>query len=58
MEKSKNSRFRKKKKKKKFKKKITLVERGNVLSDTEIASEVEKVISDDREINETFNDFL
>ena len=44
--------------KKNFKTKITLVERGNVLSDTEIASEVEKVISDDREINETFNDFL
>ena len=41
-----------------FKTKFTLVERGNVLSDTEIASEVEKVISDDREIAETFNDFL
>ena len=44
--------------KKIFKTKITLVERGNVLSDTEIASEVEKVISDHREIAETFNDFF
>ena len=38
--------------------KFTLVERGSVLSDTEIASEVEKVISDDREIAEIFNGFL
>ena len=44
--------------KKNFKTKITLVERGNVLSDTEIASEVEKAISDHREIAETFNDFF
>ena len=44
--------------KKNFKTKVTLVERGNVLSDTEIASEVEKVISDHREIAETFNDFF
>ena len=38
--------------------KITLVEKGNALSDPEMSSEVEKVISDDRRIAETFNDFL
>ena len=38
--------------------KITLVEKENALSDPEMSSEVEKVISDDRRIAETFNDFL
>ena len=34
------------------------MEKGNALSDPEISSEVEKVISDDREIAETFNEFF
>ena len=34
------------------------MEKGNALSDPEISSEVEKVISDDREIAVTFNDFF
>ena len=38
--------------------KISLVKKGNALSDPEISSEVDKVISDDREIAETFNDFF
>ena len=38
--------------------KILLVEKGNALSDFEISSEVEKVISDDREIAATFNNFF
>ena len=36
--------------------KILLVEKGNDLSDPEISSEVEKVISEDMEIAETFNE--
>ena len=35
--------------------KILLVEKGNNLSDPEISSEVEKVISKDREIADTLN---
>ena len=35
-----------------------LVEKGNDLSDPEISSEVEKVISEDMEIAETFNKFF
>ena len=35
--------------------KILLVEKGNDLSDPEISSEVEKVISKDREIADTLN---
>ena len=38
--------------------KILLVERGNPLSDPEISSENEKVISDDSEHAETFNIFF
>ena len=38
--------------------KILLVEKGNNLNDPEISSEVEKVISDDMEIAETFNEFF
>ena len=38
--------------------KILLVEKGNDLSDPEISSEVEKVISEDMEIAETFNEFF
>ena len=37
--------------------KITLAKKGNALSDPEISSEFEKVISDDRGIAETFSDF-
>ena len=37
---------------------ILLVEKGNDLSDPKISSEVEKVISDDMEIAETFNEFF
>ena len=55
MEKSETSFFRKGK----FKKtKITLVEKGNALRDPENFSEVEEVISDDREIAKIFNDFF
>ena len=38
--------------------KILLVEKGNNLNDPEISSEVEKVISDDMEVAETFNEFF
>ena len=38
--------------------KILLLEKGNDLSDPEISSEVEKVISEDMEIAETFNEFF
>ena len=38
--------------------KILLVEKGNDLSDSEISSKVEKVISEDMEIAETFNEFF
>ena len=38
--------------------KILLVKKGNDLSDPEICSEVEKVISEDMEIAETFNEFF
>ena len=38
--------------------KILLVEKRNDLSDPEISSEVEKVISEDMEIAETFNEFF
>ena len=38
--------------------KVLLVEKGNALSDTKISSEVKKMISDDREIAETFNKFF
>ena len=41
-----------------LKTKILLVEKGNDLRVPEISLEVEKVISDDREIAETFNKFL
>ena len=41
-----------------LKTKILLAEKGNDLRDPEISLEVEKVISDDREIAETFNKFL
>ena len=34
------------------------MEKGNYLSDPEISSEVEKVISEDMEIAETFNKFF
>ena len=34
---------------------LLLVEKGNDLSDPEISSEIEKVISEDMEIAETFN---
>ena len=34
------------------------MEKGNDLSDPEISSEVEKVISEDMEIAETFNEFF
>ena len=34
------------------------MEKGNDLSDTEISSEVEKVISEDMGIAETFNEFF
>ena len=34
------------------------MKKGNTLSDPEISSEFEKVISDDREITETFSDFF
>ena len=34
------------------------MEKGNDLSDPEISSEVEKVISEDMEIDETFNEFF
>ena len=37
---------------------MLLVEKGNDLSDPEISSEVEKVISEDKEIAETFNEFF
>ena len=51
MEKSKTSLFRKSK----FTKKV---EKGNAWSDPDISSEVGKVISDNREIAETFNYFF
>ena len=35
-----------------------LLEKGNDLSDPEISSEVEKVVSDYMEIAETFNEFI
>ena len=38
--------------------KTLLVEKANDLNDPEISSEVEKVISDDTEIAETFNEFF
>ena len=38
--------------------KILLVEKENDLSDPEISSEVERVISEDMEIVETFNEFF
>ena len=38
--------------------KILLLEKGNDLSDPKISSEVEKVILDDMEIAETFNEFF
>ena len=38
--------------------KSLLVEKGNNLSDPEISSEVEKMISEDMEIAETFNEFF
>ena len=38
--------------------KILLVEKGNDLSDPEISSEVEKVVSDDIKIAKTFNEFF
>ena len=38
--------------------KILLVEKGNDLSYPEISSEIEKVISEDMEIAETFNEFF
>ena len=38
--------------------KTLLVEKGNALSDPEISSEVEKLISDNKEIVETFNEFF
>ena len=38
--------------------KILIVEKGNDLSDPEISSEVENVISEDMEIAETFTNFL
>ena len=38
--------------------KILLVEKGNDLIDPEISSEVAKVISEDMEITETFNEFF
>ena len=38
--------------------KLLLVEKGNYLSDPEISSEIEKVISEDMEIAETFNEFF
>ena len=38
--------------------KILLVEKGNDLSDPEISSESEKVISEDMEIDEIFNEFF
>ena len=38
--------------------KISLMEKGNALSDPEISAEVEKVILDDREIAKTFNNFF
>ena len=38
--------------------KILLVEKANDLSDPEISSEVEKVILEDMEIAETFNEFF
>ena len=38
--------------------KILLVEKGKDLSDPEISSEIEKVISEDMEIAETFNEFF
>ena len=34
------------------------MEKGNDLSDPEISSEVEKVISEDMDIAETFNEFF
>ena len=37
---------------------MLLVEKGNDLSDPEISSEIEKVISEDMEITETFNKFI
>ena len=37
---------------------ILLVEKGNDLSYPEISSEIEKVISEDMEIAETFNEFF
>ena len=41
-----------------LKTKILLVEKENDLSDPEISSEVERVISEDMEIVETFNEFF
>ena len=38
--------------------KILLVEKGNDLSDPEISSEVEKVMSEDKEVAETFKEFF
>ena len=38
--------------------KIKLVDKGNALSDTEISPEVEKIISGDRGIAESFNDIF
>ena len=38
--------------------KTLLVEKANDLNDPEISSEVEKVISEDMEIAETFNEFF
>ena len=37
---------------------MLLVEEGNDLSDPEISSEVEKMISEDMEIAESFNEFF
>ena len=34
------------------------MEKGNALNDSEISLEVEKVLSDNREIAETFNDIF
>ena len=37
---------------------MTLLEKGSALSDPELSSEIEKVISDDTGIAETFDDFF
>ena len=42
----------------KFTNKNFVREKGNDLSDPEISAQVEKVISDDMEIAETFNEFF